>query len=54
MKVQCFGYIVWKREKEEELKANFKYNSVYSLSTSLCNPQSILCRSTIRPEFTFH
>jgi hypothetical protein len=49
-KVQFFGYIVWKREKEEEITEKFKYNSVYSLTTSLCNTQSLPRRSTISPE----
>jgi len=59
VKVQFVGYIVWKREEEEEeeedeIKAKFKYISVYSLTTSLCNPQSMLRRSTINPEVPLH
>jgi hypothetical protein len=50
-KVQLIGYIIWKREEEEEeIKTKFKYISVYYLTASLCNPQSKLRRSTYRPE----
>ena len=48
VKVQCVGYVVWKTE--EEIKEKFKFNSVDSLTASLCNPQSVQCWSRIRPK----
>jgi hypothetical protein len=54
VKVQFVGYIVWKREEEEEIRTKFKYNSVYSLTYSLCNSQSMPRHSTINPEVPFH